>query len=678
MAKKLPKIFRKEYSQENFNKKILKKIYLNEYKEFLQKTTAKTAAGTIAVKPELNKKEYAQLKKIAKSVKKNSGFVLKGRLTLLFIIFTGVIVFNVFFKDMLIEMAAEAGLQAVFNAKVDIQGLHFRILAGRLSLTHMEVANSNKPMRNLFELGETALDVDLFELLKGKVILEDIKCLNIKWDTERKTSGALRPAGPTPSQQEEKKAEEQKKEEGGLFDFNITEEDVKKLIDEQKQNLASLKLVGEYGESYAKLTTSWQDSLKQSDKKIENLSQSVNKINEIKINKIKTAADAQSAYSAIKTALSDLDKVKKEFDQSAKSFSSDLSRMNKDREKLFNTINADYKNITALLPLPSQEKGGVVSLIAQNILGQYLGELYTYVNQARSYADMLKPTSEQEVKEKKPERFKGMDIQYPSFVKPKFWLKNMSFSVVDDRSFGTISGELLDLTSQPDLIDKPMIFNLTQTLKQESVALNGRIDLRKNPPQLMALKLNLKNFPYQMEKGLEFLSISKMKCQYSLEVAFSLDKSNYSSGSLKVTLTDLDITYSEDNLVSRGLRKAVATLPFITIGAGYSIDQDGKLALKITENNIDALIQALISSLIQELTAQTKELVQKEIDKLLESDLKQYKEYYQGMTALAKDWEQNRLTLDNYKKILDGKKKEAEKKIQEGEKGLFKDIEKIF
>jgi uncharacterized protein (TIGR03545 family) len=678
MAKKLPKIFRKEYSQENFNKKILKKIYLNEYKEFLQKTTSKTAAGTIAVKPELNKKEYAQLKKIAKSVKKNSGFVLKGRLTLLFIIFTGVIVFNVFFKDMLIEMAAEAGLQAVFNAKVDIQGLHFRILAGRLSLTHMEVANSNKPMRNLFELGETALDVDLFELLKGKVILEDIKCLNIKWDTERKTSGALRPAGPTPSQQEEKKAEEQKKEEGGLFDFNITEEDVKKLIDEQKQNLASLKLVGEYGESYAKLTTSWQDSLKQSDKKIENLSQSVNKINEIKINKIKTAADAQSAYSAIKTALSDLDKVKKEFDQSAKSFSSDLSRMNKDREKLFNTINADYKNITALLPLPSQEKGGVVSLIAQNILGQYLGELYTYVNQARSYADMLKPTSEQEVKEKKPERFKGMDIQYPSFVKPKFWLKNMSFSVVDDRSFGTISGELLDLTSQPDLIDKPMIFNLTQTLKQESVALNGRIDLRKNPPQLMALKLNLKNFPYQMEKGLEFLSISKMKCQYSLEVAFSLDKSNYSSGSLKVTLTDLDITYSEDNLVSRGLRKAVATLPFITIGAGYSIDQDGKLALKITENNIDALIQALISSLIQELTAQTKELVQKEIDKLLESDLKQYKEYYQGMTALAKDWEQNRLTLDNYKKILDGKKKEAEKKIQEGEKGLFKDIEKIF
>jgi uncharacterized protein (TIGR03545 family) len=673
MAKKLPKLFRKEYTQQKFDKKIVKRIYLKEYKEALQKAARKTTAGTIIIKPDLDKKQKKQLKKIAKSVKKNTGFVLKGRIILLLIVFGAVILFSALFKNMLIEQAAEAGLQAVFNAKVDIQGLSFQILAGRLSFHHLEVANSEKPMRNLFELGETAFDVDLLELLKGKVILDNIMCHNIKWDTPRKTSGALHPAPQTvPKDQETEKPEQQEK---ALFDFDITEEDVLKLLEEQKQNLASVKLLDEFTENYKDLSDKWQNSIHESTEKIEKLSASVAKISAIDINKIKTLSQAENAYSTIKPALSDVKKLKKDIEKSSKDFQQDFENINKDKERLSKAIDEDYENLTGMLNLPQGEKGGIVAGIAQGILRQYVAELYACIYQARTYMDMLKPTSQQEVVEKKPGRFRGQDIQYPSFVKPKFWLKTMSFSVVDDRSFGTISGELLHAASQPDLINKPMTFELKQELKEESVALNGMLDMRTKSSKLLELNLILKGFPFTLESGLEFLTISKLDCQYALDIAFSLDKRSFSSGSLQVILTELDITYTEDSLLTRGLKNAIEGLDFITIGARYSINEQGKLSLEITDNNLDKLIQSVVSSLITELTRDAAQLLEQEMNKLLESDLKQYEEYYQDFIDMDKDFDKNLHEINDYKKIVDDKMKQVEKKIKEYGEGITDTIE---
>ncbi|MBN1798473.1 MAG: TIGR03545 family protein [Spirochaetales bacterium] len=673
MAKKLPKIFRKEYTEEKFNKKIVKRIYLKEYKEALQKAARKTTTGTIIINPDLDKKEKKQIKKIAKSVKKNTGFVLKGRLILLALAAGAIILFSALFKDMLIEQAAEAGLQAVFNAKVDIQGLSFQIFAGRLSFNHLEVANSDKPMRNLFELGETAFDIDLFELLKGKVILDNIMCHNIKWDTPRQTSGALSGAPQTAAAEQEAAGEE--KREQGLFDFDITEQDITNLLEEQKQNLASFKLLADFTGRYPELSEKWQDSIQKSSKKIDELSASIDKISAIDINKIKTPAQAQSAYNTIKPVLSDVEKLKKDIEKSSKDFQQDFDTITKDRDRLFKAIDADYENLTGMLNIPQGEKGGIVSVIAQGILEQYVGELYAYLYQARSYMDMLRPTSEQQVKENKPARFRGQDIQYPSFVKPKFWLKTMSFSVVDDESFGTISGELQHAASQPDLINKPMTFELKQALKEESVALNGKLDLRTNRSEVLALNLMLKGFPFKLEQGLEFLAISDMDCTYRLDIAFSLDSRNYSSGSLQLTLTELAINYTEDSLITRGLKNAIDGLDFITIGARYSIDAQGALTLEITDNNLDKLIQSVISSIIAELTGNAMQLLEQELDKLLESDLKQYEEYYQDFIDADKDSAKNLLEIKNYEKTVNAKMKEVEKKIKKYEEGITDTIE---
>ncbi|RPJ05082.1 MAG: hypothetical protein EHM28_12825, partial [Spirochaetaceae bacterium] len=213
--KKLPKPLNRKYSDKTFQQKVVKKIYLKEYKTFLQETLRQDASGTLALKKDLTKKDASKLKKIAKTVKSNTGFVQKGKLLIIGLVVLVIVLFSVLFKDMIAEMAAEAGLQAAFGAKADITGMRFQIFQGRVSFGHCEVANKEKPMTNLFELGTTELKVDIIELLKGNVILDNIECQEIQWGTARKTSGAL----PGAAVAAQPAAESQPDSSGGLADI---------------------------------------------------------------------------------------------------------------------------------------------------------------------------------------------------------------------------------------------------------------------------------------------------------------------------------------------------------------------------------------------------------------------------------------------------------------------------
>ncbi len=674
MAKKPPKLFRKEYTRDKFDRTILKKIYIKEYKDYVQKAAHTTAAGTIKVEPGIDKKQRKKLRKIAKSVKKNTGFVLKGRLILLALIFGAVFVFGALFKDMLIEHGAEAGLEAVFGAKADIQGLHFQVFAGRLSFEHLEVADKQKPMRNLFELGQTAFDIDLWEILKGNVILEKIMCRDIKWDTPRQSSGALYAAPPAASSSASAEQTEPEKTGPDLLNFTITAEDAAKLIEEQKQNLGSTRLLDELTRDYSALDEKWRNQVTQSSGKLEELSASVEKIKSIKVKDIKTLADAQKAYNTLKPAVNDLDTVKKSVTGISTGLKKDLARVSTDTERLADAANADIEHLGSMVGLSSAKQGGVVDLVTRGILRRYVGTLYSYIYQARTYMDMLRPTSEQKLPGEKPRRLTGIDILYPTFVKPKFWLKDMSFSVVDDKSFGTIQGELQNATGQPDLIGKPMTWSLRQTAGGRSVELDGSLDLRKNRTPVLELTLTMENFPYKLEKGLEFLSVSGLDCRYTITAGFSLDNRNYSSGSLRIKLTDLKLDYSKDNLITRGLKKALAGPGYVSIGAEYTIDEKGNLKLEITDNNLDTLIGAVIGSAMGELRDEVRARIRTELDKQLKDARAKYNEQYKKLSALKKELDGNMSKINEYKKTVDAKKKELEKKIRDFKNNLLDNI----
>ena len=188
---KVPKLFKPDIKERRFKKKILRRIYIESERDFLLRLYSLGSEGRYTRSAELSNEEAKRLKALARSIKKNRGVVRTGKLSLVAILVAGILVFNFAFKNRLLERGLERALEAVFSARAEVNGLDFRILGGRLSFDHLSVADEDQPMRNLFELGATEVDLNTGELLKGKVVISNLESRQISWQTPRDSSGAL-------------------------------------------------------------------------------------------------------------------------------------------------------------------------------------------------------------------------------------------------------------------------------------------------------------------------------------------------------------------------------------------------------------------------------------------------------------------------------------------------------
>lgn len=95
------------------------------------------------------------------------------------------------FKNPTAKWAVERGGTAAVGAKVDLAEAQVRIRDGSVRLRGLEVTNPAKPMENLIEVGELSLDVGILPALERKVIVDSAIARGIRFNTPRRTSGAI-------------------------------------------------------------------------------------------------------------------------------------------------------------------------------------------------------------------------------------------------------------------------------------------------------------------------------------------------------------------------------------------------------------------------------------------------------------------------------------------------------
>ncbi|MBA54086.1 MAG: hypothetical protein CMK89_06475 [Pseudomonadales bacterium] len=98
----------------------------------------------------------------------------------------------------LIKWAIENPGSDAVGAKVDVDDVAFSWFPASLTLTGLAVTNPSQPMTNAVEFQSIATEVDVMELINGKVYLEQVLVDGIALDTPREVSGALpdRPVAP--------------------------------------------------------------------------------------------------------------------------------------------------------------------------------------------------------------------------------------------------------------------------------------------------------------------------------------------------------------------------------------------------------------------------------------------------------------------------------------------------
>ncbi|MHC4743226.1 MAG: hypothetical protein ACYS8Z_15030, partial [Planctomycetota bacterium] len=120
----------------------------------------------------------------AKIIRK-AGVVLAG-LVAAVLIFGGSIV-----KDDAIKGYVAEKLTKANGADVDVNDLNLSVLSGSVSVSGIQVTDAAKPENNQVAIGKVAADASLYNLLLGKLVMENVEVSDIQFDQKRATPGKV-------------------------------------------------------------------------------------------------------------------------------------------------------------------------------------------------------------------------------------------------------------------------------------------------------------------------------------------------------------------------------------------------------------------------------------------------------------------------------------------------------
>ncbi len=666
---KIPKLFKGTFTEEQFKKKIRSKLYIHEYRDFINKVFTRDEEGKYKLKENLGKKDISRLKSIAKSIKSNEGFIVRGKLSLILIFIIAVIVFNIIFLDRIVERVIERNLETIFEAKAEMRGLDLQILKGRVRFQSLEVANSRKPFRNLFELGEVDVQIDIEQLVRNKVVINNVGLQEIRWDTERETSGAL--PGVSVAKAGEMGEEEEKTFVGAFMED--AGKVVADIIEREKENIKTPELLEELPGKYLNLKGEWEETIRAQKKELENLPKLIEPVKAINIKNIKTADEALSAYNMVDETYKAIKLTETNFTGSYNKLKTDLNMASADKKSVGTSISNDLAYLSSFIKLP--EKGGeIASAILDPYIQEYLGEINGKFKRWNYYFEKLKPMMKRKEGRNLVLRSYGRDVTYPCIAIPKFWLQNMDVSIGSKNERNLYSVKATDITSDPNLLNNPTVFSVKRVKSSEEVEWAGFIDKRENREKSAGFDFKAKNIPFVLDEGIKALKVSSTKGTYNLDGNLSFDRENRAGGTLHIKLSNLKMDLSDkEDKIAASVRSILSSNP-VDIEVGYTIDENGKYTFKI-KSNLDKLISGTISKLVTEWVGETKAKLDAELNSLISAKLGEYEESYKGFVSLEDDLKGNLLEVKTYTDLAEKKKQELQKKIDEKKKEATGKIE---
>lgn len=662
MSAKLKGLLSKPLQEKKYQQ-ILKKIYVTKDRELFQASFKKGENGVYTPKADLTEETVKSLNKIGDAVKKNAGFgVNAGNLILAGVVIGGVLVFSVVFKNPLFAQAIRLGLQSVFHAKADVSGVSVSLLQGRVKISHLAVADEMSPMKNLVELGLVEFNLSTDALLRGKVVIESMRCEEIRWNTDRKTWGGLSASKKKKANSGEKKAESQSgKPLLALPDFSKI--NAGEIFSNAMSELKSPAVYSNANVTMVETTNRWAARLASAKKSYDDAAKQAETLKKINVSAIKTLQDAQNAYNQINSALPAFQRLKTEADQMSGDFSRDSAAAKKIADEASAALSADQKRLFSSVQVPGGV-GKIAGSLANVYLSEKLGAFYTYALQAKKYAFALKGSSAQEKKapEPQPVRRGGSKVYFPTRDYPAFLLKLMSVSLGEKSSPNFTSVRLSEVTSDPYYTKAPMMLAFTNRTDGVGLEVGAGLDIRTNAAETVSVDFSYGQFSFAFTNGLDTVGIKKLSAAADVATTFALSPAGVCSGVLKVNLSGLALDREETtDLVKTAIAETLLSEPKISLSATYRISSNETL-IEI-DSSLDEAISRRVGKLVNDLVARAEKELQTLLDRSVGPELSKYAELtraYQSIEGLVSGRSRD---AASYTQMVDQKKKEIENRI---------------
>ncbi len=581
------------------------------------------------------------------------------------------------FGDNWLEKRVEQAASAINGAKVEIDDFDLSLLNSSVKWERMQVANSDAPMKNLVETGETVLDLKLTALFRRSVVIDSMRLTEVKTNTDRETSGEL-------PKKIKKKTE---RETPGIVDktqkkLQSKAEEYKNIrIDEMKSDLnvdsmmlaidlASVEYIDSVKNVFEARYAHW-DTIVNSEELQQDFAEleaEYKKLQEIDPKKINDIDDLKKTIKKLEKAKNKFDKVYDKVKKHKKQFNSDLKDIRLAGDLISEKIQTDYREIENMAKIPDIDTQNMAAFIFGETVVNRVNRFLEIAEMVREYRRKL---SRLESEKNKPTRQEGEYIKFSDkYDYPAFWIKSAVFSgQLDNETL--LSGTIDNIVSDQNMINAPTVADIKGVNPDESrFAINAKIDNRTknafdhykvdydgfNINQFTLSQAEL--FPYDVEKGSGNISttIKVNRGQYEGELTFDGNDMDFVRNTNEPVKTE----------VQKLIHQSVQKLDQLNLTAKFSNDNFS------VKSNVDDVFGNEIKSYIDKNVTEAKNKVRQEIDQKVATAREDYDNYRETTTAeLEKQLKEYKDQIDQYLDEIDDKKSATEKEIKKkGKKAL--------
>ena len=461
----------------------------------------------------------------------------------------------IFLLPFLIKSGIEFAGTKLAGAKVTVDDADVTLSPLGVRLQGLQVADARAPMMNLLEFDEAVADLELAPLMIGKAISNELSVSNLRFHTERETSGALE------------------------VDIEETEEDSPSLKEKASEALPSVDEIlaretlttPQAGEA---LKSSWGENSQRIDQAFDKVPDD---------NSIASYEEQiQDITSGRLESLEDFRQRKEKLDRLKKQLKEDRDAVRDARDAVRSAKSEVSARLTELRQAPSEDlaylkdKYQLSGSGVSNITGLLFGDdAANWAREALYWYEKVKPylesdesaESDNEEDEKAP-RLAGRFVHFPSDNPwPDFMIRTARLTGPFDGGQLVISGK--DITHQQTVTGRPTVFTATGEGLQKIGDLDGRLVLNHivgNATDTLTLTISdWKMAPLNLGVAGARLDSSRVQLDAIAEVVRGeLD------ADLDANVTQANFTGEGQTLFARELNAALQGINNFTVDAGVT------------------------------------------------------------------------------------------------------------
>ena len=553
-----------------------------------------------------------------------------------FVVFTGVTIsiclIWALLVDPIVKRVIEKSGTKIVGAKVDLEKADLSLFPIGLTLFGLQVTDPEEPMKNAVEIGRIAGIIDSLQLLRRKVIINEMSVEGVRFGTQRIRSGAV-------SENTGKGEKEKKKD-------SIPALSMMKLPDIQdilgKENLQSIQLVQSVRTEIEARKELWAKNIAglPGKEKIEGYRKRIEALKGTKDSKrdiggiLSSAGEAQTLYKDIQADLELLQKSSKALNSNLAYFKDQIAEIEK----------APQEDIRRL-----SEKYGFSAYGLANMSRFFIEPGITaWIDRGLSWKAKLEPILERAGRKKggaeviKPLRAKGSDVRFKEKKPlPDFLISVAKVSV--QLPMGDFSGTVKNITPDQNILGQPLLFAFSgeKLSGVRSVRLDGAIN-RVSPgsPEenlnlyLEGYKLRTKSFAQNSS-----MSLTLEKGDADLEVKALLSK-GFIDAAISAKLQGVRISAGGSDAQSefgRSISSALSGVSAVGVKARITGPADN-YHVQIS-SNLDNILKDAAGKIIKDQVAQFENRLRAAISGKLSGPLQEAKGSLGGFEGLGRELE---------------------------------------